>query len=110
MSVTSRPADLLEAVQKQVPEVPTEAIPTLIIQSAALQSALAARLAMLTGTDHADGPDRLLTPAAMADLMSVSVRTVYRSKGRWPFTRKLGPRTLRFSEAHYHRWLATRKA
>ena len=49
--------------------------------------------------------DRLLTAAEVAERLGLSLVAVYRQAKRWPFTRRLGRRMLRFSEAGLARWL-----
>jgi len=55
-------------------------------------------------------PDRLLNAEQVATRMHVSEAWVYRQARRWPFTRKLGRRAVRFSEAGLVRWLSSRNA
>jgi hypothetical protein len=43
--------------------------------------------------------DRLLTVEEVAGRLEVAPQWVYRHAGEWDFTRRLGRRTLRFSEA-----------
>jgi predicted DNA-binding transcriptional regulator AlpA len=57
----------------------------------------------------ADAPDHLLSAAEVATRLGCSVKLVYRSAGRWPFTRRVGSRTLRFSAAGLQRWLERRR-
>lgn len=52
--------------------------------------------------------DRLLTAEEVATRLSISRQQVYRDARRWPFTRKLSPKVLRFSEAGLNRWLDRR--
>ena len=52
--------------------------------------------------------DRLLDAAEAAKMLSVSEDWLYRNK-KLPFTRKLGPKMLRFSYQGMVKWLATRK-
>jgi predicted DNA-binding transcriptional regulator AlpA len=54
-------------------------------------------------------PDRLLNAEQVAQRLQFSVEEVYRRAGRWPFTHRLGRRTLRFSEAGLNRWLDRRR-
>jgi excisionase family DNA binding protein len=54
----------------------------------------------------ADQPDRLLTAEDAAKRLGVSRRYIYIHADTYPFTRRLGPRTLRFSERGMERWLA----
>ncbi|MGD0992870.1 MAG: helix-turn-helix domain-containing protein [Gemmatimonadales bacterium] len=54
--------------------------------------------------------DRLLDVEQAAALLDVRPRWMYDHAARLPFTRKLGGRTLRFSEAGLRRWLERRRA
>jgi excisionase family DNA binding protein len=49
--------------------------------------------------------DRLLTIDQVAQRLSVSKDWVYRNGRRLTFTRKLGPKLIRFSEAGLQKWL-----
>ena len=60
-------------------------------------------------TNGADGADRLLMAEEAAQTLAVSPDWLYRHAGKLPFTRKLGPKMLRFSSQGIQRWLATRK-
>jgi len=53
--------------------------------------------------------DRLLTAEQAAEILSTSPDWLYRHANRLPFTRKLGPRMLRFSYQGIQKWLASRK-
>ena len=53
--------------------------------------------------------DRLLSADEAANLLSVSEDWVYRNARKLPFTRKLGPKMLRFSSLGIQKYLATRK-
>ena len=53
--------------------------------------------------------DRLLEAAEAAACLSVSEDWVYRHAKKLPFTRKLGPKMLRFSSLGIRKYLATRK-
>ena len=54
--------------------------------------------------------DRLLGADEVAERMSVSLAWVYRQARRWPFTRRLGRKALRFSEAGFEKWLNHRNS
>jgi predicted DNA-binding transcriptional regulator AlpA len=54
--------------------------------------------------------DRLLTPSEAASLLNVSPRWLYRHAKNLPFTRRLSPKALRFSEAGLLRYRATKKS
>jgi excisionase family DNA binding protein len=60
---------------------------------------------------HAKGtePDRLLTVEEAAVLLGVTPRWLYRNADSLPFTRRLGARTLRFSEKGIQRYIANRR-
>ncbi len=65
-------------------------------------------LADADGQDAPGTPDRLLDVAAAASL-GVRPRWLYDRARTLPFARKLGGRTLRFSEVGLRRWLARRR-
>ena len=56
---------------------------------------------------HQD-PDRLLSADEAATLLAVSPDWLYRRARNLPFTRKLGPKMLRFSHQGIKKWLTTR--
>ena len=56
------------------------------------------------------GEDRLLDAEETAKVLSVSPDWLYRHSSRLPFTRKLGPKMLRFSYQGVQKWLTTRKS
>jgi len=60
-------------------------------------------------TNGADGADRLLMAEEAAQTLAVSPDWLYRNAKRLPFTRKLGPRMLRFSQQGIQKWLTSRK-
>lgn len=49
--------------------------------------------------------DRLLTVKEAAERLSVDDRWIYRKADSLPFTRRLGDRTLRFSEKGLDKWV-----
>jgi predicted DNA-binding transcriptional regulator AlpA len=92
-------------------------IPTLIGEVAAqeaklntLKSILAARLAIggngATGTPQ-QGAD-LLDAGEAARRVGMSVGWLYKNAKRLPFTRRVGPRSIRFSAEGIRRYLAAR--
>jgi predicted DNA-binding transcriptional regulator AlpA len=79
--------------------------------SAPVADVLGMVLAELEGLDGQGGaPDRLLDVEAAAALLDVRPRWLYDRARVLPFARKLGGRTLRFSEAGLRRWLERRRA
>ncbi len=56
-----------------------------------------------------NGQDRLLDAEEAANMLSVSSDWLYRNARRLPFTRKLGPKMLRFSYQGIQKYLNTRK-
>ena len=55
------------------------------------------------------GEDRLLDPPEAAKLLSVSEDWLYHEAKKLPFTRKLGPRLLRFSYQGILNWMESKK-
>jgi len=97
----------------RVAEVPAEAVPSLLVQLAGVQAALAARLASCEPQNAPSGkqaaPGKMLIPGEAADLLGVKVTWLYRHAPKLPFTRRLSRKALRFSETGLHRWLAAQK-
>lgn len=56
-----------------------------------------------------NGQDMLLDAEEAAKMLSVSPDWLYRNSRRLPFSRKLGPKMLRFSSQGIQKYLATRK-
>jgi len=54
--------------------------------------------------------DRLLTVEEAAGMLSVSPDYLYRHATKFPFTRKVGPKMLRFSRQGIIKWTDTRKS
>ena len=52
--------------------------------------------------------DKLLTPEQAAAILGMSTKWLYRNAPKLPFTRKLGRKTLRFSQVGLQKYLATR--
>jgi len=98
-----------------VADLPSPLVPSLMAQAAALQAALAARLASVSVPSEESArsqppePERLLSPAEAAALLGVTVAWLYRHAGHLPFTRRLSRKALRFSEPGLRRWVAARK-
>jgi predicted DNA-binding transcriptional regulator AlpA len=53
--------------------------------------------------------DRFLDAKQAAEMLSMSEDWLYRNAKKLPFTRKLGPKVLRFSYQGLVKWMATRK-
>jgi predicted DNA-binding transcriptional regulator AlpA len=53
--------------------------------------------------------ERLLNAEEAAEILNVSTDWIYRNAKKLPFTRKLGPKMLRFSHQGIMKWSATRK-
>jgi hypothetical protein len=93
--------------------VPEEHIAPMLIQLAALQSALAARLVADLGSHSQPATQKseeLLTAKEAAKLLNVSVHWMYRHASELPFARRLSRKALRFSTAGLLRWRAGRRA
>lgn len=74
----------------------------------ALRQAIRQEIEAALQSGHAP-EDRLLDAPSAAKLLSVSSDWVYRHAKSFPFTRKLGPKMLRFSFLGIQKYLATRK-
>jgi predicted DNA-binding transcriptional regulator AlpA len=86
-------------------DVPAEAIPGLLAQLAAAQTALAGRLlAMPSGTARAPS-EELLTVEEAARRLATTPDWLYRRARRLPFAVRVGPRQLRFSSAGIDRYI-----
>jgi hypothetical protein len=55
---------------------------------------------------HGERREDLLTAQEAGELLGLTERQVYRRAGRWPFTRRLSPKTLRFDRAGLDLYLA----
>ena len=64
--------------------------------------------AATNGNSYQEG-DRLLNAEEASKILSVSEDWLYRHAYHLPFTRKLGPKMLRFSSQGIQKWMATRK-
>ena len=64
---------------------------------------------LATSNEHPEPEERLLSAEQAAQMMGVSPDWLYRQAKKLPFTRKLGPKMLRFSYLGMLKWLATRK-
>lgn len=73
-----------------------------IIRDAVKQELNSSRNGQLMGD-----ADRLLTVEQVAERLNVSVDWVYDNAKKFPFTRKLGPKMLRFSERGLQKYLET---
>ena len=56
--------------------------------------------------DHRE-KDRLLTAQESAKMLAVSPEWLYRNAKKLPFTRRLGPKMLRFSQLGIEKWITT---
>ncbi len=104
----------LAADPARVADVPREALPALIGEAEALRARLWAQLQAVPvpvpvpPASRNGGPDQLLTAEQAAGRLGVDRRWMYRHADTLPFTRKLTPGTLRFSEKGLERWKESR--
>jgi predicted DNA-binding transcriptional regulator AlpA len=92
---------------------PREGLPDLVGELARAQAVATLRLSE-NGRAKRPAPDiqpkgELIDAAAAAKLLGTKIRWLYDRADDLPFTRRIGPRTLRFDEAALRRWLETRK-
>jgi predicted DNA-binding transcriptional regulator AlpA len=97
--------------------VPVQAIPALLTEVAAqeanlatVRSILAARLAVSADGTMRTTPqsDDLIDAPEAARRISMSVGWLYKNAKRLPFSRRIGPRTVRFSADGIRHYLALR--
>lgn len=103
---------MLAADPSRVDDVPRDALPDLIAALEALRVRLWGRAMQpppLVLPKTNGGPDRLLTPQEAADRLNVNRTWMYRHADTLPFTRRLGTKTLRFSERGLERWMESRR-
>lgn len=81
-----------------------EEIPGVLAQIGVLQARGAARLVLESNID-----DAFLTAPEAAKILGMSLDWLYRNANDLPFTRRVGPRTLKFSKNGIRRYLATRR-
>ncbi len=104
----------LIASPDQAEDVPSDQIPDLLGAIETVRARLWSRLNTptlpATATKGPKAPDRLLDAKEAAERLGVKAKWLYSHADRLPFTRRLGGRTLRFSEQGLTRWMETRKA
>lgn len=104
----SRRLDVITELRRLVASVGHEDLPEVIGELARQTAVAQTRLLVLPTPEpvHAEPRDEpLLDASEVADMLGLSKRAVYRRAGEFPFTRRLGPRTLRFSRSGLRRWL-----
>ena len=76
----------------------------------AIAEAVVKKIGLPTGhTKPKELEDRLLDAKEAAKVLSMSEDWLYRNAKKLPFTRKLGPKVLRFSQKGIDKWIETRK-
>lgn len=114
--VSTPPLDRLVADASRLEDVPKEELPNLLADLERLRAEVWTRIARpspqngVRSRDQTDQgtADQLLDVEAVAERLDVTERYVYDHADEWPFTRRISPRKLRFSERGLHRWLETR--
>ena len=100
-------ADLAAALADpaQVADLPAEALPALLAQLAAVQTAMAARLAVVVPATTNGAHDRLLSIEEASERLAVS-RDWLRRRPHLPFVLKLSDGVVRYSSLGIDRFLA----
>ena len=98
-----------DKVHQLTPQEAMTILPSVAGLYAMLQARASSNENMLVRRQQVVERDRLLTPQETAMRIGTDVRWVYRHAGKWPFTRRLSRKKLRFSEAGLNRWLETRR-
>ncbi len=108
----------LSAARRRLSEIvqewPPDALPDLLGELARAQAVAMLRLSENGRSLERPAPDiqpkgELIDANAAAKILGTHVRWLYDRADELPFTRRLGPRTLRFDEAALRRWLETRR-
>lgn len=88
-----------------------QAVWDLMVKVNGLQSILLGRLACLSQTPSKESlqGDQLLDVNETAKKLSVSTDWLYRNSNNLPFTRRLGPRKLRFSDRGIEKYIKSRQ-
>jgi len=88
-----------------------QAVWDLMVKANGLQALLLGRLAYLNQTPDKESlqNDRLLDVNETAKKLSVSTDWLYRNSNKLPFTRRLGPRKLRFSDRGIEKYIKSRQ-
>ncbi len=81
-----------------------------LVQLSALALAVASRVAATVPPPAASPVDALVDVQEAAKLLCMSPSWVYRNASSFPFTRRLPPRTLRFSVEGIRRYLAKQRS
>jgi hypothetical protein len=105
-------AELL-AHPERVKGLPRPVLAGLLAQLSAVGATIGAEIA--NGDDHdrpatPAEPDRLLTPDEAAKIMGVDAKWLVRHSRQYRFAKKLGHRTIRFSELGLRRWMSAQRA
>ncbi len=92
--------------------LPLEVIKALLVRCHVVEGALVSGLLVAQTTPRAepDEPDTLLTPHEVAQRCNADVSWVYAHAKRWPFTRRLSRKVLRFSARGLDKWLTAKKS
>lgn len=100
----------LAADPDRLERVPAEELPDVLAGLERLRAQVWMRMNRPLKPNGSDAPetDRMLNVKQVAEILEVESRYVYDHADDWPFTRKLSPRTLRFSERGLYRWLESR--
>ena len=112
------PRDRLRPILSEVDALSPDELPVALGVLAEAQARILGRLSGPSNVLAANGgsparppeSDRLLTVQEAAKRLGVEVRWLYRHHRDFAFTRKLGRRTLRFSDAGLTRYLAARRS
>ncbi len=105
---------LRKLLRENADACPREALPDLVAELARALVIATLRLSENGRSLERPAPDirppgKLIDANAAAKLLGTKVQWLYDRADELPFTRRLGPRTLRFDEAGIRRWLETRR-
>jgi predicted DNA-binding transcriptional regulator AlpA len=87
-------------------DAPPQGTDTVLVSMADLRAMIREEITRALGAH--DGEEKLLDAHEAAKLMCVSTDWLYRHASKLPFTKRLGPKALRFSYQGIMKWLETR--
>ena len=101
--------DEIIACPEKVETLPSQEVMNMLLRITAIQPLLIGRLAFLgSEKKEAKSQDRLLTVKEASKVLGYSKDWIYRHADKLPFTKRLTPHTLRFSEAGIEKYIKNR--
>lgn len=102
---------IIDELERELSGVSPAEAPALIVRLAACQAVLASKMSAdaIDRTRKMTLDDQLLGVEPAAKILGVSTHWLYRHSSTLPFTRRLGPKQLRFSRVAMGEWIKTQQ-